>query len=111
MPKRPLRALARVLLFILALLVLVPLIRYRTLSPCGMLEKELIRQAEQEIDEVGVMARDRASEFGDQAEEVVGDVGQVVEDVAGGVAHGLVRARVRRMSTRECVAELTRVVF
>jgi hypothetical protein len=76
-----------------------------------MLEKELVRQAEQEIEEVGAMARDRASEFGDQAEEVVGEIGAVVEDVSKGVAEGVARARVRRMSTGECIAELRRVVF
>lgn len=111
MPKNPLRALGKLLLALLALLVLVPLLRYRTLHPCGMLEKELMRQVEREIEETGAMARDRASEFGDQAEEVMEDVAPVVEDVATGVAQGVARARVRRMSTGQCVAELARVVF
>ena len=48
----PMKTLLKVLLAAVALVVIVSLASYHTLSPCGMLEKELVRQTEYRVIEL-----------------------------------------------------------
>lgn len=100
---------AKALVIILVVVVSVPLITYRTVSPCGMLKKELKWRTEHQVEAVGEVAQDRAADYGEDAQQFAEDMSEIVEDVAEGVAAGVATARVQRMSTGQCVSELWRI--
>ncbi len=94
---------------VLVIAISVPLVTYRTVSPCSMLKKELALRAEQQMEAVGEELRMRAEDYGEEAEQIVDDVSEVAEPVVEGLAAGFAAARVQRMSTGECVSELWRI--
>ncbi|NIM47750.1 MAG: hypothetical protein GTN62_00175 [Gemmatimonadales bacterium] len=105
------KKLAKLLVLVLVVLAAVPVAQYRTVKPCSMLKKELVKQAREEIEKASSQAREAVGQFGEEAERVAGEVGAVVEDVTAGVAAGVAEARVERMSVGECVQELWREKF
>lgn len=104
------KRLFKIVLLVLAALVAVPLTRYRTLHPCGMLERELVADIEREAQRAREGVERAAGEHSDEAGDLARDIGGVVEGAAVGVATGAVRARVRRMSAWECTQELWETV-
>ncbi len=94
------RKLVKLVALLLLVLVAVPLLKYRTLSPCGMLERELASQATREVDDVSEEVRSRAAEYGE-------DAARIAEDIAEAAA----AAQVKQMSTPECASELLKVAL
>jgi hypothetical protein len=92
--------------FVLVILLLVPVVRYRTLSPCGMLKQEYVERAERQAQAVEEEAVAQAGAYSEEAGAVAEEVADVVEDVTAGIAAGVAEARVRRMSTWQCTTEL-----
>lgn len=90
-------------------LIAYPFVHYRTASPCGMLEKELVWQMEDRIEQAAADARAQLEGVGGDSLDVSADVGAALEGVAAGIATGAARAKVRRMSTTQCVGELWRI--
>jgi hypothetical protein len=100
------RIFLKIIALILIVLFSVPVVRYRTVSPCGMLKKEHVERVERQVREVEEQALEQASAYGDEAEGVAEEVAGVVEDVTAGIAAGVAETKVRRMSTWECTKEL-----
>ncbi len=94
-----------------AILVLaVPVVMYRTASPCGMLKKELVSQTKDRIAEMGQAGREQARDLGGaEAERIAEGIGTVVGSTMEGLAEGVAQARVDNMSLRECASELWRI--
>jgi hypothetical protein len=101
--------LLKALAVVLVIVVSVPLLTYRTVSPCSMLEKELAVRAERQMEAVTEEVRESVEDYGEEARQVVDDVSEIAEPVAEGLAAGIAAARVQRMSTGECVSELWRI--
>jgi len=94
---------------VLVIVISVPLLTYRTVSPCSMLKKELALRAEQQMEALAEEVRENVEDLGEQARQVVDDVSEIAEPVAEGLAAGIAAARVQRMSTGECASELWRI--
>lgn len=104
------KTLFKLAVFVVVVLLLVPVVMYGSVSPCGMLKKELMAQAKERIEGVSDAGKEQARELGgEEAERVAESVGAVVESTLEGMSEGLVEARVDRMSLRECVSELWRI--
>jgi hypothetical protein len=107
------KALFKLVVLLLVIAVAVPIAQYRTVKPCTMLRKELVWRTERQLRDAGQQAReglDSANvELSEDTEALVGDIAGVVSDVAVGVAEGVATARVRRMSSGQCLRELVRV--
>ncbi|MDH3495193.1 MAG: hypothetical protein OER21_00310 [Gemmatimonadota bacterium] len=95
---------------ILLVLIAVPLVRYRSLDPCAMLEHELVTRAEREVRAARDSVRAATGGLGDETRRAADDVASAVGHLVVGVASGAAAAKVERMTTRECVAEMWRVV-
>ncbi|UCD23787.1 MAG: hypothetical protein JSW51_12235 [Gemmatimonadota bacterium] len=96
----------KALLVVLVLVLAVTLVRYRTLSPCGMLKKEWVKDARKGVESAAERARDAAEDMGGRAEEIADDVGDAVEESAKEVAEALAETLAEEKSFGECVAEL-----
>ena len=88
-----------------------PFVHYRTASPCGMLEKELVWQMEDNIEQAAQEAREQLKSVGGDSLDISADVGAALEGVAAGIATGAARAKVRNMSTGQCARELWRITI
>jgi hypothetical protein len=106
-----LKGLAKLAALIAVVLIAYPFVHYRTASPCGMLEKELVWQMEDRIEQAAEDARIQLEAVGADSLDVSADVGAALEGVAAGIAAGAARAKVGRMSATECVAELWRITL
>ncbi len=95
---------------ILLMVAAVPLVRYRSLDPCTMLRRELVNRAEREVRAAQDSVRAATGGLGDETRRAADDVASAVGHLVVGVASGAAAAKVERMSTRECVAEMWRVV-
>jgi hypothetical protein len=90
--------------------VAVPLVRYRSVDPCRMLEKELVTRVEREAGATRDSVRAVAGRLGrSDAAHATDRVAATVQNVTVGVAAGLARAKVENMSRRECVVEMWRL--
>jgi hypothetical protein len=103
------KTLAKLVVIVFVLVIALPIVRYRTASPCGMLKKELVDQAKSKAESAVEQGREAASEYGDRAERIAAQVGEMVENVTEEVAAGVAELRVEDMSTGECVKELWRI--
>jgi len=103
------KTLLKTVLLILAVVVAIPLARYHTVRPCGILEKELVRQITEGAKDARAQAEDAAAAYGDQARDLARDVGEIVEGGAVGVGVAAARTRVRHMSELQCTRELWKV--
>lgn len=91
-------------------LVVVALVRYRSLDPCRMLEKELVTRVERETRAARDSVREAAERVGGaDAQRATDQVAAAVQNVTVGVAAGLAKTRVENMSRSECVAEMWRL--
>jgi hypothetical protein len=106
-----LKGLAKLAALVAVVLIAYPFVHYRTASPCGMLEKELVWQMEDRIDQAAEDARIQLEAVGADSLNVSADVGAALEGVAAGIAAGAARAKVGRMSAPECVSELWRITL
>jgi len=105
-------------LFKLALLavviaIAVPIAQYRTLSACTMLKKELVKQSEEAVREAGAQIEaevaDADVELSEETQAAAEDVAEIVGDLVVGVSESVASAKVRRMSSGQCVEELVRI--
>ena len=79
----------KALLVVLVLFLAITFIRYRTLSPCGMLKKEWVKDAREGVEAASERAREAAEEVGGRTEEIADDVGEAVEESAKELAEAL----------------------
>lgn len=86
----------------------IPLVTYRTVRPCEMLRQELVRQAERKLAAARDSVREASGALGEDAQEAVDAVASTVQHLTAGVVAGAAAAKVERMSTAECAAELVR---
>ena len=100
------KKLVKVLAVLLVLVLAVTFIKYRTLSPCGMLKKEWVKDARKGVEAASDRAREAAKEVGGRTERVANDVGDAVEETAKEVAETLAETLADEKSFGECVAEL-----
>lgn len=84
----------------------IPVVQYRTFSPCTMLKQELVGRARAQAEALREEGRARAEEFGEDVGRLADEIGKVVEDAAATVTAGMAEARVDEMSTGQCVREL-----
>jgi hypothetical protein len=100
------KKLAKILLITLVLVIAVTLIRYRTLSPCGMLKKEWVEDAREGVESASERAREAAEEVGGRTERIADDVGDAVEESAKEIAEALAETLAEKKSFGECMAEM-----
>lgn len=93
-------------LVVILVVIAVPLIKYRTVNPCAMLQKERIAEIRDGIESARDEAREAVEGRGQRAERLVEGVNEALEGVAGGLAERSAELEVEEMSTRECVVEL-----
>jgi hypothetical protein len=101
------KTLIKLIAVLLLALVVVPLVRYRSVDPCRMLEKELVTRVERETRAARDSVREAAGRLGgEDAQHATDRVAAAVENVTVGVAAGLAKTKVENMSRRECVVEM-----
>ena len=107
------KMLIKLVLLVIIVAVAVPVLQYRTVSPCTMLKKEMVRQAEEGVRQAGEQVReglDSANiEVGEETERIAEDVAGAVGDLAVAITAGAAEAKVRRMSAGQCLKELWRM--
>ena len=86
--------------------VALSLMRYRHVDPCAALEREIVRQVEQEVQAASDSVQQALAGLGESTGAAVEGVASAVENVAVGVAQGVARTKVEHMSRRECAVEL-----
>jgi len=96
----------KVVIVLLVLAAGVTLVRYRTLSPCGMLKKEWVERARERVEQASERARDAAEELGGRAERIADDLGESLEETAKEVAETVAETAADEKSLGECVVEL-----
>ncbi|UCG89203.1 MAG: hypothetical protein JSW71_11960 [Gemmatimonadota bacterium] len=96
----------KLLIVLLALATVVTLVKYRTLSPCGMLKKEWVERARQQVEVASARARDVAEDLGGSAERIAADVGESLEETAKEIAETVAETAADEKSLGECVVEL-----
>ena len=104
--EQPLKTIAKLVLPVVAVIIALPLLKYRTIKPCSILKKERIEQIRDGIETAGEEAQEAVSEHSERAERILEDVGEALEGLADGLAERVAELEVDEMSTRECVAEL-----
>ena len=100
------KKIAKILLLAFVLVTVVTFIRYRTLSPCGMLKKEWVEDAREGVESASERAREAAEEVGGRTERIADDVGDAVEESAKEIAEALAETLADEKSFGECMAEL-----
>jgi hypothetical protein len=103
------KKLAKVLAVFVALAIVLLFVQYRTLGPCGMVKKEWVDYVQEKAKSLSEEGRERASEYGDNAERIAEDVGAIVEGVAESVAESAAESRADEMSFGQCVQEMWRI--
>jgi hypothetical protein len=103
------KTLSKFILLALVLVIALPILAYRTGSPCEMLKKEWVERAQEKAEEVVEQGREAASDYGEQIERIAEQVGEIVENVTEDIAEGVAEMRVEEMSTGQCVKELLRI--
>ena len=103
------KKIAKVLLLAFVLITAVTFLRYRTLSPCGMLKKEWVEDARKGVEAASERAREAAEEVGGRTERIADDVGDAVEESAKEIAETLAETLADKKSFGECVAELWKI--
>ncbi len=103
------KLLTKFVVLAVVLVIALPVLRYRTASPCGMLKKELVDRARSEAESAVQQGREAASEYGDRAERIAEQVGEMVENVTEEIAAGVAEMRVEEMSAGQCARELLRM--
>lgn len=105
------KAALKIALVVVLVAVAIPVAKYRTVRPCGMLEKELVRRTERALQAARDSVREATTPLGDGAREAAAAVASTVGHLAVGLAAGAAAAKVERMSARECGAELVRLTL
>ena len=100
------KRLAKIVLLIVVVLTAVTLVRYRTLSRCGMLKREWVEDAREGVEAASERAREAAERVGGRTERIAYDVGDAVEESAKEIAETVAETLADEKSFGECVAEL-----
>jgi len=103
------KTVAKLVVLSLVVLLAIPLLQYKTVAPCSMLEQELVKRAQQQAESAIEEGREAVSRYGEQAQRLAEQVGAIVENVAEDVAAGVAEMRVEQLSTRQCLRELSRI--
>jgi hypothetical protein len=103
------KTLLKLVLVVGAVVAAVPVVSYRTVRPCGMLEKELVRRSERALAAARDSVREATAILGNEARDAADAVASSVEHLASSLAAGAAAAKVERMSARECAGELVRL--
>jgi hypothetical protein len=103
------KKIAKVLAAFVALAIVLLIVQYRTLGPCGMVKKEWVEYMEEKAETLSEEGRDRASEYGENAERIAEDIGAIVEGVTESVAESVAESRADEMSFGQCVKEMWRI--
>jgi len=103
------KTLAKFIVLAVVVLLAIPPLQYKTVSPCRMLEKELVKRTQQEAESAVAEGREAVSSYGEQAQRLAEQVGAIVENVAEDIAAGVAEMRVEQLSTRQCLRELARM--
>jgi hypothetical protein len=93
----------------LVLVIALPVLQYRTASPCSMLKQEWVAQAQEQAEQAVEQGREAASDYGAEIERIAERVGEIVENVTEDIAVGVAEMRVDEMSAGQCVKELWRI--
>jgi hypothetical protein len=88
-----------------------PVVHYREVAPCEMLRKELRWQMEARVESAAASAKATVESLGIESSDVEHEVQTALEGVAADISAGVAEAKVRRMSSRECVGELWRITI
>jgi hypothetical protein len=103
------KTLAKLIILAIVAMFAVPLLLYRTASPCSMLKQEWVERARDHAESAVEEGREAASEYGDEVERIAERVGEMVENVTEDIAEGVADMKVEEMSTGQCVKELWRI--
>jgi hypothetical protein len=103
------KTLAKFTVLALVVLLAIPPLQYKTVSPCRMLEKELVKRTQQEAESAVEEGQEAVSKYGEQAQRLAEQVGAIVENVAEDIAVGVAEMRVEQLSTGQCLRELSRM--
>jgi hypothetical protein len=102
------KTLLRILVAVVVVLLVVPLVAYRTLSPCEMLRKELVRQTERQLEAARDSISQAAAVLGQGARDAADAIAAGVQNAARDLAAAAAAAKVERMSAGACASELIR---
>jgi hypothetical protein len=102
------KTLLKILVAVVVVLLVVPLVTYRTLSPCEMLEKELVRRTERKLEAARDSVREAMGALGPGARDAADAIAAGVQDAAVELSAAAAAAKVERMSGGECLSELVR---
>jgi hypothetical protein len=92
--------------------VVILLVRYHSVDPCRILEREMVTRVERGTRAARDSVREAAGRLaGEDAQHATDRVAAAVENVTVGVAAGLAKSRVENMSRSECVAEMWRLTM
>ena len=100
------KTLAKLVLFVVIVMIALSVFKYRTISPCKALKKERIERIQEGIESVGEDAQEVVAEHSERAERLLEDVSEALEGMAEGLAERVAELEVDEMSTRQCIAEL-----
>ena len=100
------KTIAKLVLFVVIVMIALSVFKYRTISPCKALKKERIERIQEGIESVGEDAQEVAAEHSERAERILEDVSEALEGMAEGLAERVAELEVDEMSTRQCIAEL-----
>ena len=107
------KTLIKLVVLVLIVAIAVPVVQYRTVKPCTMLKKEMVRQAEEGVRQAGDQAREELEtadiELGEETEAIAEDIAGAVGDLAVAISSSAAEAKVRRMSPGQCLKELWRM--
>jgi len=103
------KTLAKFVVLAIVILLAIPLLQYKTVSPCRMLEKELVKRTQQQAESAVEEGQEAVGRYGERAQRLAEQVGEIVEDVAEDIAAGVAKMRVEQLSTRQCLSELSRI--
>ena len=78
------KTLAKIVVAVLVIAIAVPVVKYRTVRPCSMLEKERIERIRDSIESAGEDAQEAVAEHSERAERILEDVGDALEGLEPG---------------------------
>jgi hypothetical protein len=90
----------------LVLALAVPVVSYRTVRPCEMLRRELVRDSERQLEAARDTVRRAAGALGEEAQDAADAVASTVQHLTAGLVAGAAAAKVEGMSAPACVREL-----
>lgn len=103
------KTLGKLIVVAVVIVLALPVLQYRTASPCGMLKKEWVERAKEQAAEAVDHGKKAVGDYGERAEQIAERVGRIVGDVTEDIAEEVAEMRLEKMSTGACVKELWRL--